>query len=595
MAILAKILLEEAPRVSELRPEVPKVLDQLVASMLAKQPEARPSDCRELSLRLAALGSLDGAAPSALHTSALGTFEQRIVAVIVAAAPVSDLAHDATMIDPAQAGTLVAARPETPALLTEAASRGATVERLRDGTLIASFAGTGGATEQARRAARCALSLRARLPAVPIVLSTGRAVVSNRVPVGAVIERAVAHVRALAGTPRTFVGIDETTAGLLDVQFDVRTSDDATNTLELHGERELADTSRKLLGRPTPCVGRDRELATLEALFAECVGEPVARVTLVTAPFGVGKTRLRHELLARLSATNPELEVWLGRGDVMRTGSPFGVLAAAIRRAVGFLEGEPIEARRRRLRARVGRHVDERSAQRVAEFIGELASVPFSDEGSEQLRAARRDVVLMSDQIRRAWVELVAAESRAQPLLLVVEDLHYGDPPSIELIDAALRHNAESPFMVVALARPEVHDVFPRIFAEREVQELRLGALTKRAAERLVREALTAAAVPTSEETVARLVDRAQGNAFYLEELIRAVAEGKSESLPDTVLAMLQTRLEALEPEARRVLRAASVFGGACWRSGVRALLGEERATRIDDWLDVLVGRELLV
>ena len=80
---------------------------------------------------------------------------------------------------------------------------------------------------------------------------------------------------------------------------------------------------------------------------------------------------------------------------------------------------------------------------------------------------------------------------------------------------------------------------------------------------------------------VARLVERAAGNAFYLEELIRAVAEGNGDALPETVLAMVQARLERLAPEARRVLRAASVFGQAFWRGGVAALLGG--ATRSGD------------
>ena len=71
-----------------------------------------------------------------------------------------------------------------------------------------------------------------------------------------------------------------------------------------------------------------------------------------------------------------------------------------------------------------------------------------------------------------------------------------------------------------------------------------------------------------------RLVNRAEGNAFYLEELIRAVAEGKDAALPETVLAMVETRLARLPFEARRVLRAASVFGEVCWEGGVIVLLG---------------------
>src|SRR5262245_56655376 len=73
---------------------------------------------------------------------------------------------------------------------------------------------------------------------------------------------------------------------------------------------------------------------------------------------------------------------------------------------------------------------------------------------------------------------------------------------------------------------------------------------------------------------VDRLVRLSEGNAFYLEELIRAAAEGKSSHLPETVVAMVQARLDVLDDEARRILRAASVFGEVFWAGAVTRLLG---------------------
>ena len=97
-----------------------------------------------------------------------------------------------------------------------------------------------------------------------------------------------------------------------------------------------------------------------------------------------------------------------------------------------------------------------------------------------------------------------------------------------------------------------------------------------------------------SDATVARIVDHAGGNAFYLEELVRAVADGHEE-LPPTVLAMVQARLGALDAETRRVLRAASVFGSTFWRAGVTALLGEGVGERhVAAQLEELTRRELV-
>src|SRR5262249_17555135 len=129
----------------------------------------------------------------------------------------------------------------------------------------------------------------------------------------------------------------------------------------------------------------------------------------------------------------------------------------------------------------------------------------------------------------------------------------------------------DRPLFVLATARPEVSQLFPSLWAERDLQEVRVGALTPKASERLVRSVLGEHAERAGG---ARIVARAAGHPLYLEEIVRPAAQGKGEELPDTVLAMVQARLEALEPEARRVLRAASVFGRTFWAGGMGALLG---------------------
>jgi tetratricopeptide (TPR) repeat protein len=232
----------------------------------------------------------------------------------------------------------------------------------------------------------------------------------------------------------------------------------------------------------------------------------------------------------------------------------------------------PLEARRELVRRRVAqREGDPDEATRLAHFLGELVGAPFPDDASVQLRAARRDPVLLGDQIRRAWEDFVRAACTVRPVLLVLEDLHWGDLPTVKLVDAALRRLETRPFMVLALGRPEVHDLFPKLWQERGVSEMHLGGLPFRAAAELTRAVLGGS---VTGEVVTDLVSRADGNAFYLEELIRAVAGGRGASLPESVLATVQARLEALDPEARRVLRAASIFGEAFAPDGVAALLG---------------------
>ncbi|MCC6523861.1 MAG: AAA family ATPase [Polyangiaceae bacterium] len=342
-----------------------------------------------------------------------------------------------------------------------------------------------------------------------------------------------------------------------------------------------------------PCVGRQRELSILEATATECRDESVARAMLVTGEAGVGKSRLRFELAARLLRRQEGWEVWLCRQSPLSAHAPFGMLAPALRRAAGIRDGEPVALRSQKLRARVQRHVPPASVARTCEFLGELAGIPAEGPESPELEAARRDPLLMGDQIRRAFVELSAAEAAAHPLLIAVDDLQWGDAPSLELCDTVLRVHPELPIFVVALGRPEVHAVFPRLWDQRGVQELRLGGLTRRAAEELVRQAL---GDRVDAAGVAAIVERSGGNAFFLEELVRVAAEGRVGALPETVLAMVQARLEALDPEARRVLRAASVYGAAFWHGGVGALLGRaaERPAALERALELLCERELV-
>jgi tetratricopeptide (TPR) repeat protein len=508
---------------------------------------------------------------------------------------------------------------------TIVASFGAEAEMLADGSIVVTLSGKGAASDQVAHAARCALQLRSHLLTAQVALATGLATVTGRSCVGDVIERAAsilasARARQREITDETLHGqspvfLDDTTAGLLDMRFDVGGDE---RGLFIRGLREREAKARTLLGKPTPFVGRERELSTLIGTFEECIDEPVARAVLVTGPAGAGKSRMASEFRRRTSEI-AGLESWLARGDPMSEGSPFSLLARLLRRAAGISGAEPLVVRQQKLRARVGRHVPEADVSRVAEFVGEIASVHFTDASSVQLRAARHDAMLMGDQMRRAFCDLVLAEVGAGPLVLILEDLHWGDLPSVSFLDSALRAAGERPFMVLAIARGEVHETFPSLWEQRSLQEIRLGPLVRRAGERLVKEVLGEDVDPAH---CARLLDRAAGNVFYLEELIRAFAEGTALavartgttipppvptssggslpevtpwSLPGTVLAMVEARLGRLDPMARRVLRAASLFGEVFWRGGLLALTGGDyKASEVDDWLAELVRREIV-
>jgi predicted ATPase len=203
------------------------------------------------------------------------------------------------------------------------------------------------------------------------------------------------------------VVIDEVVAGLLDARFEVQ---EGEGFFSLRGERELGEGARLLLGKATPCVGRDREMGTLRALFTESVEEGTAQAAVVVAPPGVGKSRLAHEFLRELGQKGEAVSVWIARGDAQRAGSPLGMLGQALHRACGIREGEPLEARREKLSAQVASWVAPGERRRVAEFLGEIVGAPFPDADSVPLQSARLDAQLMADQVRAAFLDFVGGQ-----------------------------------------------------------------------------------------------------------------------------------------------------------------------------------------
>ncbi len=595
VAVLARVLFEEPRRLRETMPDIPAELDALVARMLDKDPSRRPRNGAEVEELLAALGELPDAPPSrrretSIPPNVLTTAQERRLVSVIVVAPHGVSDPDGTV----QQSTWSHLGDIGPAVREVAVPFGAEVESLANGAVIATLASTASATDQAARAARCALAMRQVVHGAAMGLATGCSVLTRRLPVGDAIDRAATLLRdhppqeAQPGQARP-VRIDEATAGLLDARFDVR--GDAAG-LELVGERTVVEATRTLMGRPYPCYGRERELATLVGIFEECVAEPTSQAVVITAPSGVGKSRVRYELVQRLRERGDDVATWLTRGDPMSAGSPFGMIAPLILGAAAVQDGEPLNARQRKLRARVGRHVAPKDVQRVTEFLGEVVGIAFADDDSEALRVARTDAMLMGDQMRAAWVDFVIAEAVAQPVLLVMEDLHWGDLPSVRFIDALLREARDRAVMVLALARPEVSELFPQLWSGRAVTTMRLGEMSKKAATRFARDMLGDAA---PEDDVRRVVERAQGNAFYLEELIRSVAQGRGDELPETVLAMAQARLERLDPPSRLLLRAGSVFGETFWKGGVMALLGgQERSFDLTEQFKSLCDNELL-
>jgi eukaryotic-like serine/threonine-protein kinase len=601
VAILLKIVLEEPLRLCEIVPGIPAPIDDLVARMLQKNPEWRPANGATVrdEIDRIAVAVHEVESRSAARPPSLSRGERSMVTVVIAETPPlgpvqrtealssTDIQGSCAIEADAFAATL--ATDPGRALVADLAARfHAQFEYLAEGILVATLTGAHAATDQAAHAARSALAIRRAFPRAPIAVATDRALLTGRLPIGPVIDKAVKMVRE-AGEGRAFgeatIHLDDVTAGLVPSRFQLRPCSGGALLL---GEEDATDVPRTLLGQATPFVGRDQELGTLLGLFRHVENDGVARAAIVTGPPGFGKSRLRAELVRGLRGQDALPQMWIGVGEAIGAQSPLGALARALRMALDLTGAPSADVALERVRSYVDDLFGEADGTHVRSFLEEVLGLrPVGD------RAGREDPHARAGLMQRAFVELIERATVRRTVVLLFEDAHWVDAATLKLVDAALRELTDRPLLVVAFGRPDMNETHPGLWAERGAMRMALPPLAARASERLVLRVLGPKA---SDVLVRRLVQQAGGNPFYLEELLRAVASGAGEEhLPATVLAMVQKRVEALDAESRRLLRAASVFGSVFWAGGAAALLGLPAEEAVDDGLASLVSRELLV
>lgn len=628
--VLTKILFEEVPSARIVRPDTPIELDTLLTRMLAKEPEDRPANARMLAEELARITSsralsssaeVEPAAPTVRKTLTAG---ELVLVSLVLATPPRDPKLDSPLLSSSTVRTPFTADRDLP--LRALTDLGAQVEYLADGSLAVIVSKAGSAGDQVAQAARCALLLLERNPAADVIMVTGRCALSPRarVPEGEVLQRAAAllsqRAAARQGGVLSFgVGLDEVSASLLGRGYQVAREDDGALLLTgIEAKPATEDEGRPLLGRTIPLVGREREVGQLLSMLDGVAEEGTRSAAILVAPAGMGKSRILHELLRRVQNERPDVAIFFGRGDPARVSSPFGLVIRVMRDLAGIHERDDAATQRRKLEARLGRHLPRPAAEKV---LGPLVDLAVLSEGSPTIieptpipdftMGAALGQASQSPQtpapaqpdtsqpkgidirLAAAFATWLAAECDASPVLLAIEDLHWVDVLSVRLLDSVLRGSLEMALFVMAIQRSPT-DPLALLPWHGKAQEMRLAGLGKRAAEKLVRLAL---GEDVSAETITRITQQAQGSPLFLEELMRAEALGKRDAAPETLLAILQARLQHLGPGARRVLRSASIFGNTFWKGGVVYLLGLDKTTdvqAVDRWLEELRLAELV-
>jgi tetratricopeptide (TPR) repeat protein len=312
-----------------------------------------------------------------------------------------------------------------------------------------------------------------------------------------------------------------------------------------------------------PLVGRQQELQMLRNVFDDAIAQRKCRLVTIMGPAGIGKSRLAAELS---SSVGKDARVLSGPCLPYGDGITFWPLA----RIIGGLGGEV------GVRAALAAAED---ADVVADrTLGAVSPTPVSAPGGELFWAFRR---------------LFEEVARNQPLVLVIEDIHWAEPKLLDLLEYLAGWTDDAPILLVCLARPDLLEERPGWLSTADGASLLLGPLTEAESERLLAE--IGREWPLDATARARIAEAAEGNPLYVEQMAAMLAEGKSlDAIPPSIHALLAARLDRLPAEERAVLERAAVAGKDFTRRFILGLTPDEERAEIDARLLDLVRRDFL-
>ncbi len=325
----------------------------------------------------------------------------------------------------------------------------------------------------------------------------------------------------------------------------------------------------------TPFVGRDGELARLTEAFAH-LRDGQTQAVAVVGDAGSGKSRLLYEFQRRLAAD--DVAVFEGRCASMMQTLPYHPFMSMMAGWFGLDWDDSTEESAAKVAAKFGAAYED--VERTYPILCRFLSLPIeslADMPADELKRETFDAI----------ARLVLAEARVRPVVLILEDLHWIDEPSRDMLDDLTRRLAGAPVLTVVTHRPGVASPWHVATA---LTQIALRPLSDDEVVRLVR-AVTHSRLPADLEQV--IVWRAGGSPFYAEELVRSLIEEGHLAhttpgelaltrpladlpIPETVQEVIAARLDALAPEAKRVIQVAAVLGRQFRSRQLAALLADE-------------------
>ena len=415
--------------------------------------------------------------------------------------------------DPERTRVLLVRFYETMAVEVERA--GGTVEKFAGDAVMASFGAPAAHEDDAERALHAALAMHRRLGevfggvlAMRIGVNTGEVVVGrprggsswatgDAVNVSARLEQAAAPGETLVGE-RTVAAAGGAFEFAEPTTIKAKGKPDGVACRRLVRAVSLM-RPRGVGGLRRAFVGREADLEELQAAYRSVVADGAPLLVSILGDAGVGKTRLVRELWEWLAGCYPEPLRRTGRCLSYGQGITYWPLAEVLKEHFGILESD--------------------SADAVARA---LADYPFLGLTLGLSPTADLHPMAVRERLHDSWVEFVQDVAQERPTVLLVEDLHWAEDDLCDLLDALVRR-VSGPLLLLTTARPELLDRRPAWGrARRDASQLVLEALPPAGAGRLL-DALLGVEPPASVRRL--IVERAEGNPFFVEELIATLID----------------------------------------------------------------------
>jgi tetratricopeptide (TPR) repeat protein len=334
----------------------------------------------------------------------------------------------------------------------------------------------------------------------------------------------------------------------------------------------------------------------------------------VVGEAGLGKSRLLHEferwVAAKTAARADGAHIFHGRARPPTQSQPYGLLRDVLAEWLRIADDDSMELAKHKLEHGIASlfSADDglETAQAHAHLLGHLIGLDFA--GSPHIRGIRDD----GGQLRRRGFHAAAQALRrvsardGMPIVLMVDDLHWADDGSIDFLVHLGQANADVPTLLLALTRPllfERHAAWPGLADARRIA---LGPLGK-AESHVLADELLRKLDPIPPPLHDLVTGGAEGNPFYMEELIKMLADLgalvvggdrwvvlpdklKTTRVPQTLTGVLQARLDSLKASEKQALQQASVIGFVFWDQALAAIDADA-----PDALPGVTRRELVV